>query len=61
MKIIYNSRNKLWWVVCEDGYYVTGEKTPKEARRKSRQWFLYLTRPDERQAQKYLSGEIYVK
>lgn len=61
MKVFYEQRNRLWWVVDNDGWHICAEYTPKEARRKARQWYLYLTTPDEEQAQKYLSGEIKVK
>lgn len=61
MKIIYRKQNKGWWVVDNDGWYITYEDTPKEARRKARLWHLYLTTVDEELAQKYLNGETEVK
>lgn len=61
MKLIYERRNRLWWVSDNDGWHVCCATTPKEARRKARQWYLYLSTQDEQQAQKYLNGKIEVK
>ena len=61
MKIIHRKSEKLWWVVDCDGWPTTFAYTPKEAKRKARQWYMYLTISDEEQAYKYLTGEIKVK
>lgn len=61
MKVVYQKRKKLWWVVDNDGWHICSANTPKEAKRKARQWYLYVTTSDEEQAQKYLNGESTVK
>lgn len=61
MRVRYQKQSKLWWVCDNDGWYICCAATPKEARRKARQWYLYMTTQDEDVAQKYLNGEIQVK
>lgn len=61
MKILYDRRSRLWCIIDNEGWFICAEYTPKEARRKARQWYMYLTTPDEEQAQKYLNGEVRVK
>lgn len=61
MRIGYHKHSNVWWVSDNDGWYVCCAPTPKEARRKARQWYMYMTTADEELAQKYLNGEIEVK
>lgn len=61
MRIGYHKHSKVWWVSDNDGWYICCASTPKEARMKARQWWMYLTTLDEDLAQKYLNGEIKVK
>lgn len=61
MKLVHRKTEEMWWAVDKDGWPVVFARTPKEARRKYRQWYIYLTVADEVQAQKYLRGEIQVK
>lgn len=60
IKVKYSKHDKVWWVVC-DGYCMTYAHTPKEAKRKARQWHMYMTAPTDEMADKYLTGEIHVK
>jgi hypothetical protein len=58
MRIVHRKTEKLWWAVDKDGWVTGWGYTPKEARRKARQWYMYLTTPDEEQAYKYLTRGI---
>lgn len=48
------------WGVKWEGHWIGWHTTPKEAKRRARQWFLYMTQHAET-SYKYLTGEIPVK
>lgn len=59
--IRYNRYFRSWDVLDYDGYLIASEKTPAEARRRKRIWFLYLSTKDVKLALDYLDGKVYVK
>ena len=50
-----------WCVADKDGWDIVCCKSPAEARREARRWYLYLTAPTDEIAEKYITGEIEVK
>lgn len=51
----------VWCVDDGSGWVVCCCRTPAEARREARRWYLYLTAPTDEIAEKYITGEIEVK
>lgn len=58
---IFKGLGGYWCVDDGSGWAVVCCKTPAEARREARRWWLYLTAPTDEIAQKYINGEIKVK
>lgn len=59
--IAFNKFYKVWGLRDNDGYLISCHKTPAEARRGRRQWYLYLTLADAERANDILCGRISVK
>lgn len=53
----YKGRDRLMWVIIHNGWIVDIVKSPKEARRRGRIWWLWLTTKDDRLATQYITGE----